>query len=56
MFFGNSFFNILVLLSLTPTFIIHFKKKNFFLTYAKIYISDKKKFACFLVYFYQVNL
>ena len=26
----SSFFNILVLLSLTPTFIIHFKKKKFF--------------------------
>ena len=31
-------------------------KKIFFLTHAKIYISDKKKFARFLVYFYQVNL
>ena len=53
--FYNSFFNIHILLSLTPTFIIHFKKK-FFFTYAKIYISDKKKIACFLAYFYQVNL
>ena len=54
-FFLVIFFNILVSLSLTPTFIIHFNK-NFFLTYAKIYISDKKKIACFLAYFYQVNL
>ena len=26
------------------------------MTYAKIYISDKKKFARFLAYFYKVNL
>ena len=54
--FGSSFFNILILLSLTLKFIIYlFVKKKFF-TYAKIYISNKKIFACFLVYFNQVKL